>query len=175
MLKPHLARLHQLVNAGDKMPLPLFVATIDAERWTELAAVHSVTEYPSLLYFAAGRRAAPATFPGTDMASLLHFVGVQAQLGSAGADGHGFGVEGRGEPSASASASASASTGGGAAQWPNGPMGAITCRSSANPNPNLNPNPNSNPNPNPNPNPNQRSADREAERSAAQWSEHQQP
>jgi len=129
MLKPHLARLHQLVNAGDKMPLPLFVATIDAERWTELAAVHSVTEYPSLLYFAAGRRAAPATFPGTDMASLLHFVGVQAQLGSAGADGHGFGVEGRAEPSASASASASASSpGGGAAQWPNGPMGAIACR-----------------------------------------------
>ena len=55
-LKPHLARLHQLVNAGDKMPLPLFVATIDAERWTKLASVHGVTEYPSLLYFAAGRR-----------------------------------------------------------------------------------------------------------------------
>ena len=123
MLKPHLAGLQQLVNAAEQMPLPLFVATIDAERWTELAAVHGVTEYPSLLYFAASRRAAPATFAGTDMASLLQFVGVQAQLGSAEAEGHGFGVEGRAEPSASASAS----PGGGAAQWPNGPMGAIVC------------------------------------------------
>ena len=120
MLKPHLARLHQLVNAGDKMPLPLFVATIDAERWTKLASVHGVTEYPSLLYFAAGRRSDPATFPGTDMASLLSFVGVQAQLGSAGADGHGFGAEGRAKPSAYAAAQ-KVSPGGGAA------MGAITC------------------------------------------------
>ena len=98
MLKPHLVRLHQLLNAGDKMPLPLFVATIDAERWTELAAAHGVTAYPSLLYFPAGRRAEPATFPGTGMASLLNFVGMQAQLGSAGADGHGFDVDDRTAP-----------------------------------------------------------------------------
>ena len=147
MLKPHLARLQQLVNAAEEMPVPLFVATIDAERWAELAATHGVTEYPSILYFAASRRAAPATFPGTDMASLLQFVGAQAQLGSAGADDHAFGVEDRAEPSASASVSApvSASPGGGAAQWPNGPTGAIVCRSSANPNPNPNPKPNPNP------------------------------
>lgn len=123
MLKPHLARLQQLVNSAEEMPVPLFVATIDAERWTALAAAHGVTEYPSILYFAASRRSSPAFFPGTNMASLLQFVGVQAQLGSARTGGHGSGVDGRAGPSASAFAS----PGGGAAQWPDGPMGAIEC------------------------------------------------
>ena len=124
MLKPHLARLQQLVNSAEEMPVPLFVATIDAERWTELATAHGVTKYPSILYFVASRRSSPAFFPGTDMASLLQFVGVQAQLGwAARTGGHGSGVDGRAEPSASAFASPE----GGAAQWPDGPMGAIEC------------------------------------------------
>ena len=95
MLKPHLARLQQLVNSAEEMPVPLFVATIDAERWTELATAHGVTKYPSILYFVASRRSSPAFFPGTDMASLLQFVGVQAQLGwAARTGGHGSGVDG---------------------------------------------------------------------------------
>jgi len=124
MLKPHLARLQQLVNSAEEMPVPLFVATIDAERWTVLATAHGVTKYPSILYFVASRRSSPAFFPGTDMASLLQFVGVQAQLGwAARTGGHGSGGDGRAEPSASAFASPE----GGAAQWPDGPMGAIEC------------------------------------------------
>ena len=81
MLHPHLGKLQELVNGAEKMPLPLFVGSIDAERWSTLASLHGVTEYPSLLYFPAKRRDEPQTFPGTDMQALLKWVGVQARRG----------------------------------------------------------------------------------------------